>query len=251
MKLRMKIMSGFLILVIMLALAGIFSIYELTTISSSVQSLLDDNYKSIIAAKKMIEALERQDSGLLLSISGEGEQGRIMIEKADAEFQSALDIAKNNLTIPNEIDLIEDIDFKYKTYTALLTEPVANRSGDYNVTWYFNHGHPAFQAAKTAVDKLMALNDEAMYRTASNLQNRMHRIIMPGIVAIVSALVFAFLFNYFIHRYFVNPIISITNDVQNVLKTGRPSNVEVETDDELKDLTSAIHDLSHLVRKQK
>ena len=251
MKLRMKIMSGFLILVIMLALAGIFSIYELMTISSSVQSLLDDNYKSIIAAKKMIEALERQDSGLLLSISGEGEAGRKMIEKADAEFQSALDIAKNNLTIPNEKDFIEDIDFKYKTYRALLAERLANRSGDYNVAWYFNHGHPAFQAAKTAVDKLMALNDEAMYRTASNLQNRMHRIIMPGIVAIVSALVFAFLFNYFIHRYFVNPIISITNDVQNVLKTGRPSNVEVETDDELKDLTSAIHDLSHLVRKQK
>ena len=66
MKLRMKIMSGFLILVIMLALAGIFSIYELTTISSSVQSLLDDNYKSIIAAKKMIEALERHPSAAVV-----------------------------------------------------------------------------------------------------------------------------------------------------------------------------------------
>ncbi len=251
MKLRMKIMSGFLILVIMLALAGIFSIYELTTISSSVQSLLDDNYKSIDASKKMIEALERQDSGLLLLISGEGTEGRKMIEKADTEFQSALDIAKNNLTITNEIDFIEDIDFKYQTYRALWADPLANPSGDHDLTWYFNQGHPAFQAAKTAVDKLIALNDETMYRTASNLKNRMHRIIMPGIVAIVSALVFAFLFNYFIHRYFVNPIISITKEVQNVLKTGRPSNVEVETDDELKDLASAIHDLSYLARKQK
>ena len=251
MKLRMKIMSGFLILVIMLALAGIFSIYELMTISSSVQGLLDDNYKSIVAAKKMIEALERQDSGLLLLISGERTEGSKMIEKADTEFQSALDVAKNNLTIPNEIDFIKDIDAKYQAYSALWADPIANPSGDHNLTWYFNHGHPAFQDAKSSVDKLLALNDETMYRTASNLKNRMHRIIMPGIVAIISALVFAFLFNYFIHRYFVNPIISITNEVQNALKTGRPSGVEIETDDELKDLASAIHDLSYLARKQK
>jgi hypothetical protein len=249
MKLRMKIMSGFLILVIMLALAGVFSIYELMSISSSVESLLDDNYKSIIAAKKMIEALERQDSGLLLLISGERGEGRKMIEKADAELLSALDVAKNNLTIPNESDFIEDIESKYKTYMSIWADAVENPSGDYDVAWYFNHGHPAFQDAKTAVDRLMALNDETMYRTASNLRGRMHRIIMPGIVAIVSALLFAFLFNYFIHRYFVNPIISITNEVQNFLKTGRPFSVEVETDDELKDLASAIHDLSHLARK--
>ncbi|MBN2243776.1 MAG: MCP four helix bundle domain-containing protein [Acidobacteria bacterium] len=250
MKLRMKIMSGFLILVIMLAIAGIFSIYELMSMSSSVQSLLDDNYKSIIAGKKMVEALERQDSGLLLWISGEREEGRKMMEKADAEFQSALSVAKNNLTLPNEADFVEDIESRYRTYGALQAVPLQNPSGNFDMAWYFSHGHPAFQAAKTSVDVLTALNDEAMYRTASNLKNRMRRITMPGIVAIVSALVFAFLFNYFIHRYFVNPIISITHEVQNYLKTGRPTGVEVETDDELKDLASAIQDLSHLVRKQ-
>ena len=68
MKLRMKILSGFLILVVMLAVAGIFSIYELMSIRSSVQSLLDDNYESVVAARKMIEALERQDMELAGSI---------------------------------------------------------------------------------------------------------------------------------------------------------------------------------------
>ncbi|MBN2320053.1 MAG: MCP four helix bundle domain-containing protein [Acidobacteria bacterium] len=249
MKLRMKILSGFLILVIMLAVAGIFSIYELMSISSSVQSLLDDNYKSIDAAKKMIEAIERQDSGLLLSISGEYREGEQMTGKADRAFLSALDTAKNNCTIPNERDIVEDIDRKYGAYKAIWKDFSSGTPANYDMDWYFGHGHPAFLAVKAAAGELMALNDATMYQTASDLKNRMHRIIMPGIVAIVSALVFAFLFNYFIHRYFVNPIISITTEVQKILKTGKPFSVEIETNDELKDLASAIQDLSFQVRK--
>ena len=71
MGLRAKILSGFLILTTMLFMARIWSIYELTRVGTSVQRLLVENYKSINAAKMMIEALEREDSAVLLSsISG-------------------------------------------------------------------------------------------------------------------------------------------------------------------------------------
>ena len=59
MGLRAKILSGFLILTTMLFMARIWSIYELTRVGTSVQRLLDENYKSINPAKMMIEALER------------------------------------------------------------------------------------------------------------------------------------------------------------------------------------------------
>jgi methyl-accepting chemotaxis protein len=249
MKLRMKILSGFLILVVMLAVAGIFSIYELMSIRSSVQSLLDDNYESVVAARKMIEALERQDSGLLLWISGKRPEGRSMIENADKAFLSALDTAKTNCTIPDEQNIVEDINRKYNDFKALWMRSLEDAAGSYGMDWYFEYGHSAFQDVITTADKLMALNDATMYRTASDLENRMYRIIMPGMVAILAALVFAFVFNYFINHYFVNPIISITKEVQRVLRTGSPSNIEIETDDELKDLASAIHDLSFSVRK--
>ena len=61
MKIRLKILLGFIILAVMLIVAGVFSIHELTDIGASVQHLLDDNYQSINAAKIMIEGLERQD----------------------------------------------------------------------------------------------------------------------------------------------------------------------------------------------
>ena len=251
MKLRIKIMSGFLILAVMLAVAGIFSIYELTSIGSSVRSLLDDNYKSIDAAKKMIEALEREDSGLLLLIAGRREEGQKLIGKADDVFMSALHTAKNNLTIPNEINIIEEIDRQYEKYKTEWSSAFEGVSADFDINWYFNYGHPAFLSVKTSVDELLTLNDKTMDSTASNLQNRIQRIIMPGIVAIVAALVFALVFNFFINHYFINPLISITKEVQKIVKTGNPSHIEIETNDEIKDLASAVNNLSYQIKKPK
>jgi hypothetical protein len=106
MSLRFKILSGFLILALMLAIAGIWSIYELNSIGTSVQELLDDNYRSIKAAEMMTEALERQDSGILLLLLGKWEEGRRILDSADNLFEKGYQIAENNLTIPGERDFV-------------------------------------------------------------------------------------------------------------------------------------------------
>jgi len=110
MGIRFKILSGFFILALMLLIAGIWSIYELNTIGTSVQRLLNENYKSIDAAKMMLEALEREDSATLLLILGKWEEGRTIIASGDSLFEQGFQIANNNLTIPGEkahIDLIK------------------------------------------------------------------------------------------------------------------------------------------------
>ena len=66
MGLRFKILLGFLILALMLFIAGVWSIYELNSIGSSVPKMLNENYQSIHAGKKMIESLEREDSAILM-----------------------------------------------------------------------------------------------------------------------------------------------------------------------------------------
>ena len=70
----------------MLLVAGIMSIIEFSSISSSVQKLLDDNYKSVNASKEMIEALEREDSGILMLLLGQWDEGRYTLTSADSVF---------------------------------------------------------------------------------------------------------------------------------------------------------------------
>ena len=66
---------------------------------------------------------------------------------------------------------------------------------------------------------------------------------MPGLVAILSALVFTLVFNYFVNLYVVSPIIKITKGIRRFVETREPVNIEVETKDELADLVSSIQDM--------
>jgi HAMP domain-containing protein len=239
----MKILSGFLILTMMLLVAGVWAVYELSTVGTSVQRLLDDNYKSINAGKMMIEALEREDSAVLLLLSGKWKQGRSIIGSADSLFQQGFRIARNNVTIPGEPARVDAIESRYKAYKDLWIKPIVDTSKQGNLDWYFQKVHQAFLDAKLSVEALMALNDQTMYRTASDLKNRAHRAIMPGIVAILAALIFTVIFNFFVNYYMVSPIIRITKAAQKFMETGEPVSIKVETKDELLDLASSIQRL--------
>ena len=243
MRLRTKILSGFMILAAMLFLAGVWSIYELTTIGTSVEKLLDDNYKSISAGRVMIEALEREDSAVLLLLSGNWEEGRQILNSGDTSFREAFAIARANITIEGEAAVINDISSRYETYRHLWKGPIVATARKNNMTWYFQEAHRAFREVKAEVEKLMVINDQAMYDTASILKERAHRAVMPGIIAIVSALVFALIFNYFISHFIVSPIVNITNGVHDFLKNEKPFKVTIDTKDELNQLVSSIQQL--------
>ncbi|MBL7178239.1 MAG: hypothetical protein ISS66_20640 [Desulfobacteraceae bacterium] len=243
MGLRMKILSGFLILTMMLLIAGVWSVYELRTVGSSVQGLLDDNYKSINAGKMMMEALEREDSAVLLLLSGKWEQGRSIIQSADGLFHQGLQIARDNVTIPGEQACVQTLETRYAAYKRLWLKPIVGTRYEGNLTWYFEEVHKAFLDLKDTIERLIMLNHQTMYNTASELKNRAHRATMPGIVAILSALIFTLIFNYFINYYMVSPIIRITRGIQRFMETGDPFNIEIETRDELFDLASSIREL--------
>jgi hypothetical protein len=97
---RFKILSDFLILAMMLCVAGVWSIYELTAMGNSIKGLLDEDYKAISAARVMTEALEREDSALLLLLSGNRKEGREFLKASETSFSEALGTAKNKVTIP-------------------------------------------------------------------------------------------------------------------------------------------------------
>lgn len=241
-------MLGFLILAVMLAVAGAVSIYELRAVGASVQGLLDDNYRSIEAAKKMTEALERQDSGMLLLLSGKWKQGRQTIQTADQKFRQALATAENNLTIPGEKAYVDRIKNTYAEYSRLWDQPIAGTPHEGDLGWYFAEAHKAFASTKVAVQELMAINDTAMYQTASGLKNRAHRAVMPGIIAIVSALVLSLFFSYFVNIYIVNPILSIIDSIENFLRTNEPVHVKIATKDEISDLARSVSNLAAMVK---
>ena len=230
-------------LAFMLAVASSWSIYELNAVGSSVQKILDENYQSIYAAKEMKEALERQDSGILLLLLGKWQQGRAILASADSIFEAKVQFAEANITIPGEQQHLHTIRHRYSAFKKLWERPIVDTEREGNLDWYSRDVHRAFLSLKESINALIALNDKMMYQTASNLENRTHRDIMPDIVAVIAALVFSFIFAYLIHYYIVSPIIEITHRINKFKDKRTPYDVEIETKDEILHLSEAIQHL--------
>jgi HAMP domain-containing protein len=243
MKLRFKVLSGFIVLALMLSAAGVWSVLEMRSISSAVQDLLADNYRSIDAAKTMLEALEREDSGILLLVLGQWREGRGIVAAADSVFQDAFRTAAGNVTIPGEDAHIAAIASAYAAYKRAWEQPIVETPRQGNLTWYLESVNGPFLEVKNAVSDLMTLNDRAMFETASTLRNQANRAVMPGVVAIVAALVFSLMFSYFVNRYVVDPIVRITDGVRQAMSGQGAFDVPVAGKDELSDLVACVRTL--------
>lgn len=244
MRLGAKILSGFLILALMLLVAGAWSIYQLSAIGTSVQKLLDDNYRSINAGETMLEALEREDSAVLLLMLGKWKEGRDLLASADEQFCRAYETAAGNLTVPGEIDYVNRIQATYKEYKDLWSRPIVDTDRQGNLQWYLEETNAAFKSVKMTVNALIQINEESLYGTASDLKNRAGRAVIPGTVATISALVFSLLFAYLTHRFIVVPIVRITEYAEECAKTGKQTDLEIQTEDEIAQLAQAVKALS-------
>jgi HAMP domain-containing protein len=242
-KLKFKIFFSFMLLVAMLAVAGTISIVEFIRLSSSVHDIVQNNYKSIEASKAMIESLEREDSAILLLLLGEFDEGRNILTVADSIFEVSFVVAKNNLTEENEAVYIKNISIEYQKFKEKWQYPIVDTGKEGNITWYKNEIRTSFLSAKKAVNELMSLNQDALYNEASILKDQSRRAVMPGIVSIIAALVFSLLLNFFISKYFVDPISDLADAVNNYTPSDNYLNISIKSDDEIKKLENAINNL--------
>lgn len=251
MGLRLKILSGFLILALMLLMAGIWSIYHFKFIGSSVQNLLDVNYRSINASMTMLHALEREDSAVLLLLLGKWEKGRTVVESADSLFNHGYAAVQNSATGEEEKSVIDGIGQKYDRYSELWEKPIVGTSREGDINWYFGYPHKAFMDVKESVFTLMDMQDREMYQIATDLKNRANRATMPGIVSIVAALVFSLIFSYFVNYFMVNPIVKMSKGIKAFREKNVPFEVKVNTRDEIAELAFSVRNLCSKELKEK
>ena len=240
-KLKVKIFSSFMLLVFMLLIAGLMSIWELRKMNNSFSDVIDNNYQSIEHALKVIYALEREDSGILMVYLGDEDEGRSVIHAGDSLIRKSMVEIKKNATEKGEEGVIENIEAEYATYNAMLDSALANRSSTDEMVYKTLHNQ--FIKTKTEVNFLMQLNQNSMYAKATEMHNRLYQTMMPGIVSILLAIIFALLLNFFISRYFVTPLHKLIIATQSYKPPLTSLNVEINSEDELKTLKMEIDGL--------
>jgi hypothetical protein len=161
--LRTKLTLGFVLLLAILIAVGVQSITLLDDLGGSIDVILRENYRSVIASEQMKEALERMDSGALFALAGEPQQGRMIAEQNRPRFAVALKTELGNITLPGEGERAKRLSQLYTSYVPALERvldpnvPLEERRG-----LYFRQLFPIFQQIKGTADEILNLNQQNM-----------------------------------------------------------------------------------------
>jgi NtrC-family two-component system sensor histidine kinase KinB len=162
-RLRQKLSLGFGGLLLIILIIGIQSIIHLTKLGESIDVILRENYRSVIACQQMKEALERMDSGILFELLGYTEKGSELIRKNELVFEMALGVELNNITLPGEGERashLQDLFGQYKTTLKRVEDSKAPMTVRRNT--YFTDLFPLFQQIKDTTSEILRMNQQNM-----------------------------------------------------------------------------------------
>jgi two-component system, NtrC family, sensor histidine kinase KinB len=232
---RKKILLGYgasLLLIIVVLSWAVFMILRLGRAS---ESILRENYQSILAAENMIDAVERQDSATLLILLGYEQQGISEFRENETLFLQWLGRAKDNITIPGEKDIIDNLEKGYTRYLSEISnlQLLFHSKPAQATNAYHEVILPLFRSIRDTCIKLRDLNHETMYATSNRANNISVKAVLSisliGAVSVIIVIVFSLFLSHLISR----PVTELKEAALQVGQGNYDVQVPVRGEDEL------------------
>lgn len=250
--LRQKISLGFGGVLLVLLIVGYQSIINLTHLGQSIDVILRENYRSVIACQEMKEALERIDSGILFVFVGEREKGTLLIQKNERVFEKALEVELSNVTIPGEREKAERLRELYRQYKDNLDSAHGLKSPTVKQrTVYFDELLPLFLQIKSVADDILQMNQRNMSdandrarRTAASARQQMYVLLIVGLGIGLG-------FVLFTGRWILRPIKRLTRSAEEIKQGNLDLFVQSDSKDEIGKLSEAFNEMASALRESR
>jgi hypothetical protein len=203
---RQKLSLGFGGLLLIILIIGIQSIIYFTKLGESIDVILRENYRSVIACQQMKEALERMDSGILFELLGYTQKGDELIRKNELAFEMALGVELHNITLSGEGERASHLRDLFGQYKAALKRiedsrvPITVRRNA-----YFTDLFPLFQQIKETTGEILRMNQQNMSdandlarNSATAARKQMYILLFAGTIVALG-------FIFFTGRWILRP----------------------------------------------
>jgi len=246
---KKKILVGYGVAFALMGLVVAWAVTNLVSLGKATDAILSENYRSILAAENMVNALERQDSAILLMFLGNTVNGITGFRESEKVFLEWLGRAKDNITVQGEADLVQSIEsdyIKYRREFSRLTDlrDTLQPSRHSSLTVYQELVHPLFTRVREACVGLRHLNEKTMYGASVRASHVAKRAIWSTILVSASALIVALVFSVFLAERIVRPIRRFMEATRKISSGDYAIQVPVETSDELGRLAGEFNQMA-------
>jgi two-component system, NtrC family, sensor histidine kinase KinB len=249
--LKHKLRFSYGLLISIILIVSLSGAYHLARLGRAIDTILVNNYKSILAVENMKEALERQDSAMMFFISGQLDKARQQFAVNSQKFQNEFNIAINNITEKGEAEIVEDIRSQSSAYQRRLQDLInsneVRESSELSST-YFGQLEPAFLQLKLRLDDLLHLNQQAMVRASDRAKSESWRAQVSTLLLSATALTLALLFAWRFTRYIVKPISTLTEKAKLIGEGDFDQHILISSQDEIGILAAEFNRMATRLR---
>ncbi|MFI5316647.1 MAG: ATP-binding protein [Myxococcota bacterium] len=185
MTLRTKLLLAQVPLLAGLIFVGAVGSLTARQLGRGAQAILSENYRSVLAAQRMVDSAARIDAASLFCIAGERERGLPRIAESRRALELELRVQEGNVTEPGEGEATARLRAAWQhcgealdRFTSLSSERELRET-------YFAELAPAVAAVKQSAETVLALNQDAMVRKSDAAERTAQRLDTLLIVAAV------------------------------------------------------------------
>jgi len=234
--LRAKLAWPQAVLALALACVGGVALWSLRSLGTSSEQILQDNYRSVLAAQRMKEALERLDSAALFRVAGRDAEAGQLARAHRGVFERELRVQERNVTEAGEGQATDRLRAAWERYAAAWDASGPAEDHEARTRAYFETLAPAFQEAKGAAEAVLALNQDAMVRKSEEAQRLATRLVAVTLAATLGGLLLGLLLASGLTARITRPLSVLTQTVRRIARGDLAARATVHGGDELAEL---------------
>jgi len=249
---RQKLSLGFGGLLALIVIIGLESVSLLSELGGSIDVILRENYRSVIASQEMKEALERMDSGILFTLLGYQKEGLDLITENKTVFLKAMKSELENITIPGEQEKAIHIQSLFNQYEETI-ESVTQSELPHKVRMeaYFQKVLPLFQSIKTTADEILNMNQQNMSDANQEARVKSQAARQRMSILLVVGVLLAVLFMLLTEKWILKPLAGLTLSAQEIKSGNLDLYILSRSRDEIGTLAQAFNEMAAGLRESR
>ena len=237
---RTKVMLGQAPLGLALVVLAILAVRTTTSLQVGAEAILKENYRSVLAAQRMDNAIEALDREALLYVATRGGLNASDLDRHIERFTAELAVEESNITEPGEQEAAVELRQQWEDYRRHFAE-LRGLGPDAAAEVYLRALAPASHALRQANDRILDLNQDAILLKSDRARAQAQRMGTLMVTASLVALVLGVVVSSLLTNRLVQPVGRLREAADRIGAGDFSARVPVEGRDEFAQLATTFN----------